>query len=67
MGMYPRDAVYVAQQDITNETYKLDCVKTMMAGASVFPTAINDGLKLKFSGLTGPIRQALNILKNKIF
>jgi hypothetical protein len=58
VGMYPKDAVYLAQLDSSVfDQFKLDCVKTIMAGASVFPSSINQELKKRFSGLTGPIRQ----------
>ncbi len=67
MGLYPKDAVYVAQQEAAeNDTYRLACVKTLMAAAAVFPTAINGALKKKLTGLTGPVRQA-SITLNEIF
>jgi hypothetical protein len=66
LGLYPKDAIFVAKQQIAEGEFDLKCVKVMAATAAVFPYSINGPLKKKFTGLTGPIRQVQYIDQNQL-
>lgn len=67
LGLYPKDAIFVAKQQIAEGEFDLKCVKVMAATAAVFPYSINGPLKKKFTGLTGPIRQVYGCSEGLLF
>jgi hypothetical protein len=51
----------MAKQDLDDRQLDLSSVKTIVAGASVFPISVINALKEKFKGLAGPIRQVFQL------
>jgi hypothetical protein len=57
LGLYPKDAIYIAKQDVDPTQFDLSCVKHIFAGAAILPTSVTALLTQKFPNIDGPIRQ----------
>ena len=49
VGLYPKDAIYLAKVEVDPKKFDLTCVKHIAAGAAVFPTSVTALLKQKFT------------------